>query len=468
MSGLPAVTQAEHHRARRWDALVLGSGIPSLVAAVRLGLAGHRVLVVEEDRARDLHPALRAPFFLAGVRDQGVLDTLLRDLKIPLIDQRRIENERVAMQVVSPKIRLDLGGPGVTARELVAWGLCDREEAGALVRSLVESTEIERKLLLEAPVVRLGRRIGRARVAPSGTAVRGLPADLAHPPEDLATIFDAIADALSNLGAAAPTPEAKARLLGCGLAGGAGFGDGPPWLHGLLRRRVESVYGEFRTLGPKFELVSLDGSPAVRLTTTGELWVGRSLLIGAPLGALSSCLEPDAARTAFGEPRPHARRLTLHLRAAPEVLPQGMCPRVVLMGHRTEAGPGQGPMTLNVSIDPDSQGRLELVARTRLAAGDDEPEEEAARQAMLARVHELMPFSEGRLEERAILRPRWDDEDWLEDPVRGEGWPSEVDLRLPGKSGVYRLDRAGVAGLGLEGDLLLGWRAGDAVAADLA
>jgi hypothetical protein len=32
---------------------------------------------------------------------------------------------------------------------------------------------------------------------------------------------------------------------------------------------------------------------------------------------------------------------------------------------------------------------------------------------------------------------------------------------------VYRLDRAGVAGLGLEGDLLLGWRAGDAVAADI-
>jgi hypothetical protein len=32
---------------------------------------------------------------------------------------------------------------------------------------------------------------------------------------------------------------------------------------------------------------------------------------------------------------------------------------------------------------------------------------------------------------------------------------------------VYRLDRAEVGGLGLEGDLLLGWRAGDAIAHEL-
>lgn len=467
MSGLPAVTQAEHHRARRWDAIVLGSGIASLVAAARLGLAGQRVLVIEEDRARALHPSLREPFFLAGLRDQGVLDALLRDLKIPLIDQRRIENERVALQLVSPKSRLDLGGPGVTAHELVAWGFCDREQAGALVRSLVESTETERKLLLESPAVRLGRRIGRPRVAATGASVRGLPADLARPPEGLVPVFDALAAALSNLGSSAPTPEARARLLGCGLAGGAGFGDGPPWLHGLLRRRVESVYGEFRVLGPKFELVSLDGSPAVRLTTTGELWVGRALIVGAPTSALAGCLDPDAAQAAFGDPRPHTRRFALHLRVDPEVLPQGMCPRVVLLASEPGASPsaGQGPVTLNVSMDPDQGGRLDLVARTRLAPDHDE---ETARQTLLGRLHELMPFSEGRLQERPIVRPRWDDDDWLEDPTRGEGWPSEVDLRLPGKPGVHRLDRAAMAGVGLEGDLLLGWRAGDAVAAELA
>ena len=425
------------------------------------------MLVIEEDRARNLHPALREPFMMTGVRDQGVLDTLLRDLKIPLIDQRRIENERVALQVVSPKARLDLGGPGVTAHELVAWGFCDREEAGALVRSLVESTETERKILLESPAVKLGRRIGRPRLAGTGASLRGLPGDLANPPEGLVPVFDGISTALANLGATPPSPEARARLLGSSLAGGSGFADGPPWLHGILRRRVESLYGDFRTLGSKFELVSLDAHPAIRIPSTGELWVGRALIVGAPGGALSACLDPDIARGLFGEPRPYARRIALHLRAAPELLPQGMCPRLVLPGEGgagDDHGPGRGTMTLNVSFDPQTGGPLELVARTRMAPEADEDE---VRQAMQARIHELMPFSEGRLEERPYERPRWDDDDWLEDPVRGEGWPAEVDCRLPGREPAYRLDRAGIAGVGLEGDLLLGWRAGDAIADEL-
>ncbi len=464
MSGLPPVTQAEHHRARRWDVLVLGSGIPSLVTAIRLGLAGHRSLVVEEDRARAQHPALREPFCMTGVRDGGVVDTLLRDLKIPLIDQRRIADERVALQVVSPKMRFDLGGPGITARELVAWGFCDREEAGALTRRMVEATEAERQIMLESPVVRLARRMGRPRLTGSGASVRGLPSELAQPDTALAPLFDALCTSLSNLGQLPPTPEARARLLGAGLAGGSGFGDGPPWLHGLLRRRVESVYGEFRALGSAFELVSLDGSPAIRHTKTGELWVGRMLVVGAPASAVATHLDERTAKDLFGAPRPHTRRARVHLRATPELLPQGMCPRVVMLGDAGAAGPGDGLITLNASADPGEGDSVDLVARMRIGADASENEAEAA---MIARIHELMPFSEGRLERCPTPRPLWDDDDHLEDPVRGEGWPTEVDLRLDAKASVYGLDRAGVAGLGVEGDLLLGWRGGDAIAADL-
>jgi hypothetical protein len=78
-----------------------------------------------------------------------------------------------------------------------------------------------------------------------------------------------------------------------------------------------------------------------------------------------------------------------------------------------------------------------------------------------------MPFSEGRISLREQRRPLWDDDGWLEDPDRGTGWPSEIDLSVSGRAPVYRLDRSGVACLGLEGDLLLGWRAGDAIAAEL-
>jgi hypothetical protein len=42
-----------------------------------------------------------------------------------------------------------------------------------------------------------------------------------------------------------------------------------------------------------------------------------------------------------------------------------------------------------------------------------------------------------------------------------------VDLRLVSRPAVYRLAREAVGVLGVEGDCLLGWRAGEAILADL-
>jgi flavin-dependent dehydrogenase len=55
--------------ARRWDVLVLGSALPGLVAAVRLGMAGARVLVVGEEAAARTPPLLLEPFYAAGARN---------------------------------------------------------------------------------------------------------------------------------------------------------------------------------------------------------------------------------------------------------------------------------------------------------------------------------------------------------------------------------------------------------------
>ncbi|MFP6640856.1 MAG: FAD-dependent oxidoreductase, partial [Myxococcota bacterium] len=120
MGKLGRVSDDARLRARRWDVIVLGSGVAGLVAAARLGAANHSVLVVEEDAARAQHPALREPFLLSGLRDQGALNSILRALNIPLIDRRRIQPERLAYQVVSPKWRVDVGAPNVTAAELAA------------------------------------------------------------------------------------------------------------------------------------------------------------------------------------------------------------------------------------------------------------------------------------------------------------------------------------------------------------
>jgi len=464
MAGLEPVAVAERLRARRWDAIVLGSGICGLVAAARLGAAGHRVLVVEEDAARALPPCLREPFFLAGARDGGVLDACLRQLNIPLIDQRRIASERLAYQVISPKLRLDVGGPGLTSDELVSWGLCEPDEAAQVTRSLVEASEAERLVMLASPLVRIGRRLSLARSGTPGSHVRGLPAEAASASPELRALFDAQVDGLSNLASAAATPEARARLLGVPLAGGVGFGDSPPWLLGLLRKRVEAVYGEFRTIAGRFDLVAVDQQPGITVENTSELWVGRTLVLASAGSAVAAAQSSERVPDLLDASRPRRRRVALLLRVHRDYVPRGMSARAVLMGDPDSDGlAGRiGTLTAFASVGGDES--VDLVVRMRVT---EEESLEEAEDELYARVAALMPFAEDRLERRPYRRPAWDDDDWLEDPVPGAGWPAEVDLRVSQRPSVYRLDRAEVGGLGLEGDLLLGWRAGDAIAQEL-
>ena len=464
MASLPSVAGAERLRARRWDALVLGSGIPALVAAARLGAAGHRVLVVEEDATRATHPALREPFFLAGACDGGALDLCLRELNIPLIDQRRISAERLAYQVISPDFRIDVGGPGLTSEELAGWELCEPGFAAALVRALVESTEVERKIMLSSPLVRIGRRLTVARAGAPGSHVRGLPAEAASPPPALAPVLEAQVSALSNLATASATPEARARLLGSALAGGAGFGDGPPWLLGLLRRRVEAVYGEFRSVAGRFNLVVVDGQPGITVTDTGELWVGRVLLVTAAPSAVSAVLDCETVPGFLERGRPRRRRLSIHLRGHRDTLPRGMCARLILMRDVSRGDLSSRLITVTAYAHQANADEVDLVAR--MSVSEDE-ETAAVEKEIEERVRAIMPFSEDKIVRRPQRRPLWDDDGWLEDPLPGTGWPAELDLRVSSRPPVYCLDRAAVASLGVEGDLLLGWRAGDAIANEL-
>ena len=74
-------------------------------------------------------------------------------------------------------------------------------------------------------------------------------------------------------------------------------------------------------------------------------------------------------------------------------------------------------------------------------------------------VRRLMPFSQGRISRiPGSSRPLWDDEAAVAGPGSGVGWPGAVEIHTPGRHPVFCLPREGLAGLGLEGELLLGWR----------
>lgn len=473
MVELPALDPSEAPRARRWDALILGSGLSALVAAARIGASGQRVLVVEEGARATLPPALKEPFFLTGLRDEGVLDTCLKTLSVPLIDRRRIAAERLAFQIAADPVRMDVGQAAVTAEELVAWGLAKPDEAQTLVRELLESSKVERSILLESPVVRVGRRVGGGRPPQIGHHRRGLPGIVGTLSDPLPGLLGSQIRALSNLGLGAPPPESQARLLGVPLAGGAGFADEPPWLYDLLRKRVAASYGDFRTLTGEFELVSVSGQPGVRVRKTGEIWLGRTLVLAAAPSALRDQYAADPANPAApGRPVPsvltrggqRAFRAAFLFSVPTAVLPEGMSARLIL----PEQDADQPTTAITAFPSQTHAQRVDLVARA--VVPDRDPERLARlRRGIAARLRDLMPFCRDSLVAVDVELPRWDGDDgWLEDPLPGMGWPTEIDLRLSARPSIYHLDRAAVAALGFEGDLLLGWRGGDAIAAELA
>jgi hypothetical protein len=482
MVEIPMLDSSEAPRARRWDVLILGSGIPALVAAARIGKAGQRVLIVEEEARTKLSPALREPFFLAGLRDEGILDASLRALAVSLLDRRRFAAERLAYQIAADPYRLDIGQPVVTAEELVTWGLAKPDDAQSLVRHVIEASEIERRLLLEAQFVRIGRRIAGSRGVPGvGNHKRGLPGDAAAATGPLAQVIAAQIRGLSNLGENSPSPEAQARLLGLGLAGGVGFADSPPWLLDLLRKRVTALYGDFRTLSGDFELVSVSGQPGIRIVRNGEIWLGRALVLAAPPSALRDRVHHEPMRPSpslLDRPVTRGYRAAFLYRVPTTILPEGMSARVILPGTPSDAnaksGIGADHPTLTVTAFPNQThpGWVDLVARAMVPRAEPAslPNQlSSLRQSIADRLRTLMPFCRDHLHYTEGPSPQWDSDDgWLEDPLPGTGWPAEIDLRISTRPPIYHLDRASVAGLGLEGDLLLGWRGGDAIAGELA
>jgi hypothetical protein len=165
-------------------------------------------------------------------------------------------------------------------------------------------------------------------------------------------------------------------------------------------------------------------------------------------------------------PPPRYRRVTVHLRAQRDVVPEALAQRAILVTD--PSAPIVGTNAVALSIHPSSRGDLfaELIASSVV---ENEPKSLAENAARIEEtVRRLMPFSDGRISRiPSPAPPLWDDDAALATPGPGDGWPGEVEIRTPGRQAVFRLPREGLAGLGLEGDLLLGWRAGDAIREDL-
>jgi hypothetical protein len=445
--------------------VVLGTALPGLVAAVRLGMAGARVLVVAEEASAKTPPLLLEPFYLAGARPDGVLQACLTALGVPPIERRGSERGELAYQVLLPGARIDVGQPARTQEEWVAWGLAKPELARDAVRGLESAAQAESEALLEATLIRRGVRRNPTHQSASGRGgrhLRGLPASLSRPEPALARFLEVQVRALSNLAYSHPSPEARARLLGAPLEGGLHFAPGRG-VRALVRRRLEQVHGELRVAAAPFELVEIDGHPGIALWRQRDAWLGRALVLNAPPGRLAAALEqyggevPEFLRVA----PPPRRRVALQLRAARDVIPEAMCDRLIVVDEE-----GADPICIALHPLEREPRHVDLTATRAVDAGTDAT---SVLDDLERTVRGLLPFSERRAARVAEApQPSWDDELALGDPAgAGGGWPTEVEIRVSTRTPVFVLPREELAGLGPEGDLLLGWQAGDTIAAAL-
>jgi hypothetical protein len=475
MRGLPPVGST--FRVRRWDAVVLGSALPGLVAAIRLGMQGLRVLILEEDAAAVAYPGMREPFLMAGNGSDGVFGSCLKALGIPLIDRRRIRTTFPAYQVAMPKARVDVGDANRTAEELEAWNLSSEATARDLVASLQEGSEAQKRTLLGAEIYTGSRRMPRlARKLPplprrpeaspkSGDSSADPVGRAVAEADSLAAFCAAQLRALSDYAELEPPATVRTRLLGAALGGAAETAEGHRWLRDLLGQRIASLYGEVRQLRGAFRLVSAGNQPAIEFERAPEVCAGRALMINAPLPALRDAITKGPTPELLKGPAASHRRLSVHLRGPHRALPEGMASRVIRIGNLSEKISGTNLIRLRVFENPEGRDLVDLVASAVIpidAAVD------AARDEIEAGVASLLPLGREGWARVAARHPTWDRDEFLADP-RGEGGGSTGSpLRPISRTPAYVLNRWKLAALGFEGDLLLGWRAGDAIASDLA
>jgi hypothetical protein len=137
---------------------------------------------------------------------------------------------------------------------------------------------------------------------------------------------------------------------------------------------------------------------------------------------------------------------------------------VVVVRDPEAPAEGTNVVTLQVFARASERATVDLVAAAVVPA---EGADAAASEAEIeAAVRGLVPFSEDHLVRERTPALAWDCDALLLDPENGSAWPREAELRLSSRPPAFCLERAGVAALGFEGDLLLGWRAGEAIAAD--
>jgi len=484
-----------------FDVIVIGSDLSSLIAALLAARYGRKVLLVSECGlddclARSGYTFNIDPFPWSGFGTGQIFSKLLSELNIPLPETSRVSPLNPALQVVLPEHRVDF--------------YIDRD---ALVRDLgreypEEDRQIHTLYQSVAKVCETLDRAVRESLESKDRSLKGFMKSCLDMPffmgeiwrleqklraagrlPALGEVFDSELTLLSNLHVNHAKPLSSAYLLSLPWRGLYYHFGGKHLMLGRLRKRFEDLRGEtiadcsveaVRTVGGRIEI-------DIRSKGKASGLLGQSLIVSAKSPALETLLasERKLFRLARRLSKVETPRypVTLHLGVDNRGLPDRMGEHVIHVPE-TAAGsePGAGPfLYLESSVADDTalapRGKRTLTVTSFLPHSPsqmDDNELRTAADGMLVSLEGFLPFLresidymdlDGSVEVsrryQQIVNPRY----------RFPGLTLPGLMTLPIRTPLPNVLLTGginFAGLGFEGEVLSGMKAGFLAAGDVA
>ncbi len=481
-----------------YDVIVIGSDLSSFIAALLAARYGRKTLLVSEcgldDRlAHSGYTFNIDPFPWSGFGPGQVFSKLLSELNIPLPETSRVSPLNPALQVILPEHRIDF--------------YIDRD---ALIRDLEREYPGENRQLdaLYQSIVKVGETLDRAvreSLVSKDRSLKGLMKSCLDMPffmgeiwrfaqklrsvekrPSLGSVFDSELTLLSNLHVNHAKPLASAYLLSLPWRGLYYHFGGKHLMVGQLRKRFEDLRGETLT-GCQVEAVRAGSRIEVDIRVNGKPagLMGQALVISAKSPALEKALSSDrklsrlARRLRKVETRQYP--FTLHLGVDNRGLPDRMGEYVLHVPEPgADAGRETGPfLFLESSVADDTalapRGKRTLTVTSFLPlspVGMAEGELKAVAEGMLQSLEGFLPFLRESIDfmdldcsievsrrYQQVVNPRY----------RFPGLSLPGLMSLPIRSplpNVFVTGGINFAGLGFEGEVLSGMKAGQLAAGD--
>jgi hypothetical protein len=393
-----------------YDAVLIGIGLPTLLAGGLLAKRGFRVLVVGQGQPVPNYEICgitvpRAPFTLTAA-DSPAVSRVFSELALKPLVRRRVHMLSPAFQAVLPRHRLDLTADmdaliHDVEREFPAVRRAVDDFARATQRSWESINRLVERDLMWPPTGFLERR-EHTRAAlhhPFGRDDEG-PRPLAelsddHPFKHVVSAALGFADG-SDLGAG--NAPRQLRLFAGALRGAELAEGGYGGLFELLIESIRTHNGDVR-LADRIDRITVrrGAVESVRLSPSDEEVGCHFALSGLSVSRIGRLLSDrsalDAMLDTLGQPRPRYFRYTLNAVLEREALPEGMSRNVLLISG-PKRGPAEHALNLEANVLEDGSRAL-LTAEALLSAEAGEIQAEVLggmRERVLNAIDKLSPF----------------------------------------------------------------------------